>query len=121
MTGPFAAHPPVRPDIAGAQLFPLSFADLEGWAADDHAAAMKAFRRSCRAALERGRLRGGPSREALQPALLAACRAAADLPGPVDAETARRFFETWFVPHRVWPDATQPLREDRAGFATAYF
>ncbi len=113
MTG--AAHAGVPAiTVPGATLAPLAFSDLEGWGQDDHAAALAAFHRSCALALERGRLRGGPTREALEPALLGICRALGD-----ETPDARTFFETHFVPHRVVTDGAE--RTDRAGFVTAYF
>lgn len=61
----------------------LSFADLPGWAGDDHAAALAAFLRTCR---------GGP-------ALCAAARRARDAGGAAP----RLFFETWFSPSQEEP------------------
>ncbi len=118
VTGPARADRPAI-TLPGATLAPLAFSDLEGWGQDDHAAALAAFRRSCGPALERGRLRGGPAREALEAALLDICRALRD-----EIPDARTFFETHFVPHRVIPHevvADGAGRTDRAGFVTAYF
>ena len=102
--------------LPGARLAPLRFADLTGWAEDDHAAALAAFARSCEAMLARGVPRGGPTREALGPALVDACRA---VPGHGSPETARVFFEHRFAPYRVVPDNAED--ETREGFVTAYF
>ena len=63
---------------AGAAEKAPSFADLPGWAGDDHAAALAAFLRTCR---------GGR-------ALCAAARAARDAGGAAP----RLFFESWFEP-----------------------
>lgn len=95
-------------EIPGARLERLSFADLPGWAEDDHAAAFATFLRSCDAILA-----GAPE---LRPAgatgenLLAACRAARAEP----ATDARAFFETRFIPHLI---ATETGR----GFLTGYY
>ena len=102
--------------LPGARLVPLRFADLPGWAADDHAAALAAFARSCEAMQVRGAPRGGPTRDALAPALLDACRV---VPANASEDAARGFFEHRFVPHRVLPEGAEA--EARAGFATAYF
>jgi membrane-bound lytic murein transglycosylase A len=87
--------------LAGAALAapagsrPVSFADIPGWAADDHGAAFAAFRTSC---------------PVVKPAALAAACAAARRVDPSRAE-ARLFFERWFEPRRL----IEP------GFLTAYF
>lgn len=68
--------------IAGAgQAQEMRFADLDGWAADDHAAALAAFRVTCNTDKARG--------------LKAACAAAET------ARDARAFFETEFRPVAV--------------------
>ena len=46
-----APRPPVL-KIAGSQIEPLAFVDIDGWAADDHAAAFAAFMVSCKAILK---------------------------------------------------------------------
>lgn len=73
-----------------------SFRDLPGWAADDHAAALAAFRQAC-------------ARQSA-PDLSAVCARAQSL-GRVDDSAARRFLETNF--------RLEPLREP--GLLTAYF
>ncbi|WP_349369520.1 MltA domain-containing protein [Salinarimonas sp.] len=98
--------------VGGARLERLAFSDLPGWAQDDHAAALAAFRLTCPLVIE--------GRAALRPAALAsgdlaaACRAALELSENAPAETARAFFETWFTPHRVRPPGG-------AGFLTGYY
>ncbi|WP_246215799.1 murein transglycosylase A [Microvirga makkahensis] len=98
--------------LAGqARLEALSFDDLDAWADDDHAAAFRAFLRSCRALDARAaelRPAQAPERD-----LLAICRVALkdpDLPRP----EARRFFETHFRPFAVVPHSSQ-------GFLTGYY
>lgn len=85
---------------AAAPLKPVSFADLSGWKQDDHAAALHAFQRSCRA-LKRGS------------ALAGVCREALGLPPATPDAEARAFFERAFTPYRV---------EGRSeGFLTGYY
>jgi membrane-bound lytic murein transglycosylase A len=109
--GPAAAEPALaEPRAAGdARLKPLAFADLAGWAADDHEAAVAAFRRTCRAIVE-----DRPAvRTAVPPGedLKRVCAAATN-PGP--AGSAKAFFEEFFVPFEVVPPSGR-------GFLTGYF
>jgi membrane-bound lytic murein transglycosylase A len=71
-------------------------AALKGWDADDHAAALAAFRETC-----------GASRD---PALAAVCRSARAI-GPLDRDQSRRFFEAHFRAERLTGE----------GVLTAYF
>jgi len=96
---------------AQARLEALSFADLDGWAEDDHAAAFKAFLRSCRAlAAKAAELRPA---QAPEHDLLTVCRAALANDNPTRSE-ARRFFETHFQPFAVIPHSG-------SGFLTGYY
>lgn len=83
---------------APADLEPLAFSDLKGWAADDQAAAFQAFSGSCRAIRDDV----PPSRPAQPPgeALKRVCARALALGRP-DAAAAREFFEREFRPWRV--------------------
>ncbi len=97
-----------------AQYEPVEWADLEGWASDDHAAAFAAFLASCRA------LNGGTKRTdhseptTVADALKAVCeRAAAAI--PLQEEGARKFFETNFRPLRI------ARLGDSEGFLTGYY
>lgn len=74
------------------ELEPVAFEALSGWADDDHAAALQAFRRTA----ERHRERALRSRS-LTP-LDGFDEAAAASKGVSDA---RSYFETWFRPHRI--------------------
>lgn len=95
---------PVMADSFPAHLTPLAFDDLEGWADDDHAAALTAFRRTCEHVAERTpRTRSNGVDGA---ALAAVC---ASLPD--NAAAARAFFEANFTPHHVEAD----------GLLTGYF
>ncbi|MET0529347.1 MAG: MltA domain-containing protein [Microvirga sp.] len=98
--------------LAGqARLEPLSFADLAGWADDDHAAAFRAFLRSCRAL--------DASSAELRPAklpekrLLGICREALNA-GNQSRIQARGFFETHFQPFAIHPHSGR-------GFLTGYY
>lgn len=99
---------------AAAVLEPVSFADLPGWAADRHAGALAALRRSCAKPMryptrdDRGEERFGPP-EAWQSVCAEAGRVAGD------DGAARDFFERRFRPYRV-------VGEDGdAGLITGYY
>jgi membrane-bound lytic murein transglycosylase A len=79
-------------------LRPVSFAELDGWREDDHAAAFHALLKSCRKA-------ASPD---------AACVAAIALGEGADGETARSFFEAHYMPHAI-DGAEQP------GLVTGYY
>ena len=91
---------------------PIDFDDLEGFGADDHLAAFRCFERSARALVERR----PDARTARPPSdgLLAAARSVVGS-GVTDGAGARRFFETWFRPHRIVPEPPG------AGFLTGYY
>jgi membrane-bound lytic murein transglycosylase A len=94
-----------------ARLEPLPFKDLEGWEADDHAAAFQAFLRSCRT-LDASAAALRPA-QAPQANLLAVCREALKTPG-AGKDEARRFFEAHFQPLAVAPHSG-------SGFLTGYY
>lgn len=115
-----ASRAPALPDIPGATLTAAAFADLDGWRADDHAAAFATFLKSCAARRAPPAELGPPSRPVLRAGLDRACIAAGRLdalfggraPSPL---VARLFFEALFRPVRVTP-------EGRAGgFFTGYY
>jgi membrane-bound lytic murein transglycosylase A len=81
----------------GIRLEPVSFAAIEGWAADDHLAAFATFLKSCRK----------------RPASNSACEQALALGDKPDRAAAQRFFEANFVPHRVV--------EESPGMVTGYY
>ncbi|HZZ35662.1 MAG TPA: MltA domain-containing protein [Caulobacteraceae bacterium] len=98
-SAPIARPAPRSPSVSRStppSPAPNAFASLPGWADDDHAAALAAFRRACPTARD--------------PALADACRRAAAL-GPVGEAQARRFLEANFRP--------EPVGEE--GLLTAYF
>jgi membrane-bound lytic murein transglycosylase A len=78
-------------------LSPTRFADLKGWTEDDHAAAFRAWLRSC----------------AADPKSPHAAAALALGPG-ASADAARAFFEGRFLPHLIAESARQ-------GFVTGYY
>jgi membrane-bound lytic murein transglycosylase A len=115
-----AASPPLR--IPDTELEPMTFSQLEGWGAEDHGAALAAFRKSCTAVIavasgrraERSR-RPTRSLRPIDGPLREICERAADLRGPVGALRARRFFETEFRPVRI------AKLGEREGFITGYY
>lgn len=88
-----------------APLTPIEFAELPGWADDDHEAALVAFRRTCNAARQR------PPRSRASgvdgAALARICAILADDP----PSSARTFFQTHFTAHHIEAD----------GLLTGYF
>jgi membrane-bound lytic murein transglycosylase A len=102
---PLVAEPAT---IGDARLAPVSFAELKGWAADDHASAFAVFRRSCAAIVadaQAARSAQPPSED-----LRATCRIAVD----IAPSSAKSFFEQHFQPFEVIPPAGR-------GFLTGYF
>jgi len=96
----------------GARLRPVSFADLPGFAADDHLAAFVVFQRSGRAIVA-----GAPELRAALPApevLRAVCAAALRETISTGAQ-ARRFFETHFMPCAIETGEQPPA------FLTGYY
>jgi membrane-bound lytic murein transglycosylase A len=93
----------------------VCFVDLPGWGQDDHAAAFRAFRKSCERVL--AAVEGAPSTSNVVPpsALRHACDDARALGRwRVTRAAARVFFETHFTPHRV-------LHKAREGLLTGYY
>lgn len=91
--------PPPPPPEPAASLTPAAFADLDGWVADDHAAALAAFRRSCErlTAKPAGDAAGRETWAGRVGDWLPACAAAA---GTAPAG-ARGFFEAAFRPYAL--------------------
>jgi membrane-bound lytic murein transglycosylase A len=100
-----------RQTAASAALETLDFADLAGWADDDHAAAFAAFLRSARVMVDTPSRAGalGVSGVALREVAEVALAKSAALD---DRHLARAFFETHFVPVAV---------EDPGAFLTGYY
>ena len=100
-------------DLASpARLTAVTFADLPGWDADDHAAAFTAFRRSAARLVERT-----PTTKVLGPdgaSLAEVGRLALAMPETIDRAAARSFFERHFRPARVEPTTGE-------GFVTGFY
>jgi len=98
--------------VSGSQYEPLPWATIPGWNDDDHLAAYKAFRTSCKPIAAQ---QGLPAEsKALGSSLRDPCRIAKRLE-PTDSAGAKEFFEQNFVPLRI-----SRLGED-AGFVTGYY
>src|ERR1700681_1916385 len=99
-------------EISGSQHIPAAWADIAGWSEDDHLAAYKAFRLSCRPISAQRPLPADP--KALGISLRDPCRAAkaSDIS---DGARARAFFEEHFLPLRI-----SRLGEGD-GFVTGYY
>lgn len=106
---------PLPFEIPGAQYLPLAWADVKGWGDDNHLAAYKTFRASCRP-INAQTGAGEPKAEskALGASLSEPCRAAKTLELTDDAK-AKTFFEENFAPLRI-----SRLGEP-AGFVTGYY
>jgi len=127
-----ARHLPYPPlawpiEIAGSQYLPLAWTDIPGWSDDDHLAAYKTFRASCKpiAALRDSatevKASGGKASDpkasdskALGDSLRDPCRDARsqDL---TDSVAAKAFFEARFLPLRI------SRLGDSDGFVTGYY
>lgn len=110
--GAFAVEP-VR--LGDAVLDPVELASLPGFANDDHAAGLDAFRLTCDAPLVASGQLAGVRGSAVD--LAAACAKARYVP----REAARGFFETAFTAYRVTRPARAIEAERWAGFLTGYF
>src|SRR5260370_39060488 len=112
LAGELCAEPADAPfKLADSQLEPLKWADVAGWAADDHLAAFAAYQASCQAF--RGIKQPHDERPVFN-ALWEVCRRAAGV-RPTDKEAARRFFEDNFRPVEI-----ARLGETQ-GFLTGYY
>ncbi len=99
-------------EIADSQYVPLRWDEIAGWSEDDHLAAYKTFRASCKPIVAAG---SGPSDgKALGGSLRDPCRIARSTEIS-DSATARLFFERHFVPLQI-----SRLGQDD-GFVTGYY
>jgi len=87
------------------QLDRVSFSAIDGWAEDDHAQALAAFRRSCPWSVSAAERHGTAQRQALA----WVCQRALALPKSVEQDDAREFFETYFTAYRVRPQTDRQL------------
>jgi membrane-bound lytic murein transglycosylase A len=100
-----------QPAVPGAELKARTVDELRGWREDDHAAALRAFGRTCTAIVA-----PNPPIRSAQPipdGLSVACREALSL-SEADRDTARTFFERRFSPFEVVVPAGR-------GFLTGYY
>jgi membrane-bound lytic murein transglycosylase A len=102
---------PLPFEIPGAQYLPLAWTDVKGWGDDDHLAAYKTFRASCKSINGHN---GTAEPKALAGSLGEPCRAAKSLDLTDDAR-AKTFFEENFSPLRI-----SRLGEPD-GFVTGYY
>jgi membrane-bound lytic murein transglycosylase A len=107
---PAAANPLRLPET---ELVPVSFGDLNGWAEDDHAAALVAFRNSCEPILRRAKAK--VSVKPLERSLRDVCEQVSLYRGPVNSATAQAFFEQNFRPVRI------SRIGETEGFITGYY
>ena len=91
---------------------PVAFDQIDGWAADDHAAAFATFLASCRALTARAK--GARDTRPVYPALVEICRKARTA-GKLPGGAAKTFFEENFRAVRV------AKLDDPAGFLTGYY
>lgn len=106
-------HAPAPVLFAQAALEPVGFAELPGWAGDDHAQALATFRRSCGSIARKPDLVTPP--RPMFTALRQVCARAARLPGKVGDRAARAFFEKEFHPYRI------SALDRSEGFLTGYY
>ncbi|MEZ2145661.1 MltA domain-containing protein [Bradyrhizobium sp. DN5] len=110
---------PLPFEIPGAQYLPLAWADVKGWSEDNHLAAYKTFRASCRSinaqtGASEPKAESKAESKALGASLSEPCRAAKSLALTDDAK-AKTFFEDNFSPLRI-----SRLGEPD-GFVTGYY
>ena len=98
--------------ISGSQYAPVAWSDIAGWSEDDHLAAYKAFRTSCRPIAAQTTPPADP--KALGTSLRDPCRIAKGLELS-DGAKAKAFFEEHFLPLRI-----SRLGEGE-GFVTGYY
>jgi membrane-bound lytic murein transglycosylase A len=103
---------PLPLEIPNSQYVPLAWTDVPGWTDDDHLAAYKTFRASCKPIAAKGD--GQPEPKALGDSLRDPCRDARAL-DLSDSDKAKSFFEAHFQPLRI------SRLGDSDGFVTGYY
>ena len=106
---PVPAGPLIFPNT---QYEPVAWDAIDGWSADDQAAAFATFLVSCKPII--GSAKVSRDKRPVYPALVEVCRRARAAP-PSGVEAKRKFFEDNFRPLRI------SKIEDAAGFLTGYF
>jgi membrane-bound lytic murein transglycosylase A len=99
-------------EISGGQYSPVAWSDIAGWSADDHLAAYKAFRISCKPIS--AQVKPPADSKALGTSLRDPCLVARGLELS-DGAKAKAFFEEHFLPLRI-----SKLGEGE-GFVTGYY
>jgi membrane-bound lytic murein transglycosylase A len=104
-------------EISGSQYIPLNWAEIAGWSDDDHLAAYRAFRASCKPIAAQHALPAtakASTPKVLGVSLREPCRAAwvADIS---EGAKARAFFEDHFIPLQI------SRLGEAAGFVTGYY
>ena len=87
----------------------VTFADLPGWADDDHLAAFKAFLTSCPKLPAAARIGPKAGRTAIPLPLVEACETALALTDKITRARAKAFFEQRFQPQRIVHGAAHGL------------
>jgi membrane-bound lytic murein transglycosylase A len=108
---------PLPPEIPNSQYLPLAWADVPGWTDDDHLAAYRTFRASCKPIAAKPDGSPGPKAsdtKALGDSLRDPCRDARALELS-DGSKAKLFFEAHFQPVRI------SRLGDSDGFVTGYY
>jgi membrane-bound lytic murein transglycosylase A len=105
-------NPPGPMRWADTRFEPVSYAAIDGWAADDHAAAFGTFLASCRALV--GSARTSRDQRPVHRPLVETCHTARAA-GKLDSAGARKFFEENFRPIRI------SKVDDPNGFLTGYY
>ena len=105
-------NPPGPIRFPDSRIEPAAWANIEGWAGDDHAAALATFLASCRALV--GSAKSSRDTRPVYPALVEVCRRLRAAPALDDA-AARKFFETNFTPVSI------AKIEDTNGLLTGYY
>jgi membrane-bound lytic murein transglycosylase A len=103
---------PLPFEISGSQYVPLAWADMPGWGQDDHLAAFRTFRSSCKPIAAQQDAAASP--KALGNSLREPCLAARRAEISDDAK-ARTFFEDHFTPLEI------SRLGETAGFVTGYY
>jgi membrane-bound lytic murein transglycosylase A len=89
---------------------PVAFSQIPGWDRDDHAAAFKAFLKSCDRVLAAGRERAaGDKLPGPPPGLIEVCTAAGKLTARIGKEQAKAFFERHFIANALQHSGPQGL------------
>src|SRR5215212_814400 len=105
-------NPPGPMRWADTRFEPVAWDAIDGWAADDHAAAFATFQASCRPIV--GSAKTSRDTRPVYPALLEVCRKARGA-ATLNAGAAQKFFEENFSAVRV------SKLDDPNGFLTAYY